>query len=131
MQTLFQLSVSLVGGLLMSRVAKVLNLPAVTAYLVCGLLIGPYCIGALNLTGLGFTTSESVARLDIVSQVALGFIAFTIGNEFRLTQLKAMGRQAIAVGIGQAVFTTFLVDAALIALHFTNPSLISVSSAIT
>ena len=131
MQILFQLSVSLVGGLLLSRVAKMLNLPAVTAYLVCGLLIGPYCIGALNLTGLGFSTPESVARLDITSQVALGFIAFTIGNEFRLAQLKAMGRQAITIGIAQAVFTTFLVDAALIALHFVNPGLISVSSAIT
>ena len=131
MLTLFQLSISLVGGLLMSRAAKMLNLPAVTAYLVCGLLIGPYCIGALNLTGLGFTTPEAVARLDIVSQVALGFIAFTIGNEFRLVQIKAMGRQAITVGILQAVFTTFLVDAALVALHFINPSLISVSAAIT
>ena len=131
MQILIQLSISLVGGLLLSRVAKMLNLPAVTAYLVCGLLIGPYCIGALNLTGLGFSTPESVANLDVISQVALGFIAFTIGNEFRLVQLKAMGRQAIAVGIGQAVFTTFLVDAALIALHFVNPDLISVSSAIT
>ena len=131
MQILIQLSVSLVGGLLLSRAAKLLNLPAVTAYLVCGLLIGPYCIGALNLTGLGFSSPESVARLDIICQVALGFIAFTIGNEFRLVQLKAMGRQAIAVGIGQAVFTTFLVDVALIALHFINPGLISVSSAIT
>ena len=131
MQTLFQLSVSLVGGLLLSRLAKVLNLPAVTAYLVCGILIGPYCIGALNLTGLGFATPESVANLDIASEVALGFIAFTIGNEFRLVQLKAMGRQAITVGIAQAVFTTLMVDAALIALHFMNPGLIDLSSAIT
>ena len=131
MQILFQLSVALVGGLLLSRVAKLLNLPAVTAYLVCGLLIGPYCIGALNLTGLGFSTPESVARLDIISQVALGFIAFTIGNEFRVAQVKAMGRQAITVGIGQAVLTTLLVDVALVALHFINPDLISVSSAIT
>ena len=131
MQILIQLSVSLVGGLLLSRAAKKLSLPAVTAYLVCGILIGPYCIGALNLTGLGFSTPESVARLDITSQVALGFIAFTIGNEFRLVQLKAMGRQAITVGIAQAVFTTLLVDAALIALHFISPGLIDLSSAIT
>ena len=131
MLILFQLSISLVGGLLMSRAAKALNLPAVTAYLICGILIGPYCIGALNLTGLGFTTPEAVARLDIASQVALGFIAFTIGNEFRLVQLKAMGRQAITIGIAQAVFTTLLVDAALIALHFVNPDLIDLSSAIT
>ena len=63
--------------------------------------------------------------------MALGFIAFTIGNEFRLEQLRHMGGQAITVGIVQAVFTTLLVDAALIATHFINPDLISVSSAIT
>ena len=131
MEVLISLSFALVGGLLMSRLAKKLNLPAVTAYLVAGLLLGPYCIGALNFSGIGFNTPEEVASLDIISQVALGFIAFTIGNEFRLEQLKHMGKQAITVGIAQAVFTTLLVDVALVALHFINPSLISVSSAIT
>ena len=131
MEVLISLSFALVGGLLMSRLAKVLNLPAVTAYLVAGLLLGPYCIGGLNLLGVGFNTPAEVAHLDVISQVALGFIAFTIGNEFRLEQLRHMGRQAITIGIVQAVFTTFLVDAALVALHFVNPSLISVSSAIT
>ncbi len=131
MQILISLSLALVGGLLMSRLAKKLNLPAVTAYLVAGLLLGPYCIGALNILEIGFNTPEEVTNLDIISQVALGFIAFTIGNEFRLEQLKHMGRQAITVGIAQAVFTTVLVDAALVALHFMNPALISVSSAIT
>ena len=131
MQVLISLSFSLVGGLLMSRLAKQLNLPAVSAYLVAGLLLGPYCIGALNILDIGFNTPEEVTNLDIISQVALGFIAFTIGNEFRLEQLRHMGGQAITVGIVQAVFTTLLVDAALIATHFINPDLISVSSAIT
>ena len=131
MEVLIQLSFSLVGGLLMSRLAKLLNLPAVTAYLVTGLLLGPYCLGALHLASLGFTSSEAVAHLDIISQVALGFIAFTIGNEFRLEQLKSMGREAITVGILQAVATTALVDLALVGLHFINPELISISSAIT
>jgi len=131
MEILIQLSVCLVGGLLMSRLAKKLNLPAVTAYLVAGLLLGPYLLGALDVTGIGFRSPEAVERLDIISQVALGFIAFTIGNEFRLAQLKTMGRQAITVGIFQAVATTALVDAALVALHFINPELISISSAIT
>ena len=131
MEILLQLSFCLGGGLLMSRLAKRLKLPAVTAYLVTGLLLGPYCLGALHLTSLGFTSSEAVAHLDIISQVALGFIAFTIGNEFRLEQLKSMGRQAIVVGIFQAVATTALVDAALIALHLMDPELISISSAIT
>ncbi len=131
MQVLISLSFSLVGGLLMSRLAKKLNLPAVTAYLVAGLLLGPYCIGALNILEIGFNTPQEVSNLDIISQVALGFIAFTIGNEFRLEQLRHMGRQAITVGIAQAVFTTALVDIALVALHFINPTLISISSAIT
>ena len=131
METLIQLSVCLVGGLLMSRVAKKLNLPAVTAYLIAGLLLGPYCIGALHLPFVGFHTAEAVSALDLFSQVALGFIAFTIGNEFRPEQLKHMGKQAITVGILQAVVTTALVDAALVVLHFINPSLISISSAIT
>ena len=131
MEILIQLSLSLVGGLLMSRLAKRLNLPAVTAYLIAGLLLGPYCLGALNLFHLGFSSAQEVASLDIVSQVALGFIAFTIGNEFRLEQLKHMGRQAITVGILQAVITAVLVDAALVVLHFINPALLSISSAIT
>ena len=131
MVMLIELSVAMFGGLLMSRLAKKLNLPAVTAYLVAGVLLGPFCLGLLGVRGLGFTTMEEVKTLDLISQVALGFIAFTIGNEFRLDQLKHMGKQAITVGILQAVFTTVLVDLGLVALHFIKPSLISVSSAIT
>lgn len=131
MQLFLWLSVSLIGGLLMSRLAKKLKLPAVTAYLVAGLLLGPYCIGALHLPGVGFGTLQEVESLNLVSQAALGFIAFAIGNEFRLEQLKGMGRQAIVVGILQAVLTTVLVDVALVSLHLIKPDLISISSALT
>ncbi len=131
MYILIEMSLALIGGLLMSRLAKKLKLPAVTAYLVAGVVLGPFCIGALNIRGLGFVSLEEVEGLDLISQVALGFIAFTIGNEFRLEQLKHMGRQAITVGILQAVITTVFVDAGLVALHFISPRLISVPSAIT
>lgn len=131
MEILILMSVSLVGGLLMSRVAKRLALPAVTAYLVAGLLLGPFLIGALGIPGVGFHSMEEAEQLNLISQVALGFIAFTIGNEFRVNQLKAMGRQAITVGIFQAVTATALVDACLIVLHLIRPEIISVSSAIT
>lgn len=131
MEVLLQISLCLLGGLMMSRVAKLLNLPAVTAYLVAGLLLGPFCIGALGVPGIGFKTLEDVKALELFCDAALGFIAFTIGNEFRLAQLKQMGTKAIVIGILQAVITTALVDVALVALHFINPSLISVSSAIT
>ena len=128
---LVSIAFALVAGLLMRRAAKPLNLPAVTAYLVAGLIIGPFCIGRLDIAGLGFNSLEQVGAMDIISQTALGFIAFAIGNEFRLKDLKTMGRAAITVGILQAVITTVLVDCALIALHLMLPSVISLSSAIT
>ena len=62
--------------------------------------------------------------------MALGFIAFTIGNEFKLKELKTMGKQAITVGILQAVITTVLVDVVLILFHFLNPDIISLPVAI-
>ena len=125
------LAAALVGGLMLSRLTKKLNLPAVTAYLVAGLLLGPFCIGALGIPGLGFNSLEQVEHLSIVTQTALGFIAFTIGNEFRLSQLRTMGKSAITIGILQAVITTLVVDAVLIVLHFCFSSVISVPCAIT
>ena len=132
MQTdLILLAIALISGLLLSRVTKKLNLPAVTAYLVAGLAIGPFCLGALKIPGLGFQTLEQVEEMTILTQTALGFIAFTIGNEFRLSQLKATGIQAITIGILQAVLTTALVDAVLIILHLNFPEIISIPCAIT
>ena len=125
------LAVALVGGLMLSRLTKLMHLPAVTAYLVAGLLLGPFCLGALKLPGLGFNSLEQVEGLSIVTQTALGFIAFTIGNEFRLKQLKAMGSAAIVIGILQAVITTAVVDLILIGLHLFFPAIISVPCALT
>ncbi len=129
--SLICLAVAVVAGLLLSRPAKLLRLPAVTAYLVAGLLIGPFCLGALNIPGIGFSSLEQVEGFSVLTQVALGFIAFSMGNEFRLTQLKAMGTKAIIIGIVQAVVTTLLVDAVLIGLHFLFPEILSLSAAIT
>ena len=115
------LAIALVGGLMLSRLTKLINLPAVTAYLVAGLILGPFCLGALNIPGFGFQSLHQVESLSIITQTALGFIAFTIGNEFRLSQLRATGAKAITIGILQAVITTILVDIVLIALHFCFP----------
>lgn len=125
------ISLSLIAGLLMSRLAKKVGLPAVTAYLISGLILGPYCLGRLTLPGIGFHTMEEVSALGIISDAALGFIAFTIGNEFRLKDLRSMGRQAITVGILQAVGTTAVVDVALVLLHLLFPEVLSLPSAIT
>lgn len=128
---LIAMAVALLGGLLMSRLTKKVNLPAVTGYLIAGLILGPYCMGALDLPGFGFHTLKQVEEFSIITQTALGFIAFTIGNEFRLHQLKSMGAKAITIGIFQAVVATVFVDIALIALHFIFPDMISVPAAIT
>jgi len=130
MQTLLCLSVALFAGLMLSRLAKVMKLPAVTAYLVAGILVGPYVLGSLGFHGLGFTSMEDIDTYGIISDVALGFIAFSIGNEFRLSQLKKIGKQATVIGIIQAVFTTVVVDAALIGLHFLIPDKLPLPSAI-
>ena len=124
------LAVAMVGGLMLSRLTKLIHLPAVTAYLVAGLLLGPFCIGALKLPGLGFNSLYQVEGMSIITQTALGFIAFTIGNEFRLSQLKATGKKAITIGILQAVITTVLVDIVLIVLHLCFPNIISLPCAI-
>ena len=128
---LILLAVSLVGGLLLTRLTRLIHLPAVTAYLVAGLLLGPFFLGRLGLPGLGFTSLEQVEALSIVTQTALGFIAFAMGNEFRLSQLRAIGSRAIFVGVAQAVFTTVVVDIVLIGLHLCFPDMLSVPCAIT
>ena len=124
------LAAALVGGLLLTRVTKLFNLPAVTAYLVAGLLLGPFCIGSLGLPGLGFHSLEQVEALSVLTQTALGFIAFTIGNEFRLSQLRTMGKSAITIGLLQAVITTVIVDLILISLHLLRPDLLSIPCAL-
>lgn len=128
---LISLAAALIGGLLLSRLAKRLNLPAVTAYLVAGLILGPFLLGALNIPGLGFNSVAQVEELSVLTQMALGFIAFAMGNEFRLSQLKTFGSRAIAIGILQAVITTVVVDLVLILVHLLFPYVISVPAAIT
>jgi len=123
------LSVALLAGLLLSRLAKLVRLPAVTAYLVSGVLIGPFVLGAIGIPGIGIT-AEQIEGFGIISDLALGFIAFSMGNEFRLSQLKKIGRQATVIGVLQALFTTVVVDAALIALHLAMPQTLPLPAAI-
>jgi len=115
----------------MTRVFKPLKLPSVTAYLIAGVLIGPYCIGMLHIDGFGFTSHETVSKLSLISEVALGFIAFSIGSEFRLEDLKQTGKQAFVIGIFQALAATLFVDLALLGVHILMPEKLSVSQVIT
>ncbi len=130
MSTLLSVSIALLAGLLMTRAFKPLKLPSVTAYLIAGVLIGPYCLGALGVEGLGFKSFESVEALGLISQVALGFIAFSIGSEFRFEELKKTGKQAFVIGIFQALTATLAVDIALFGLYLLMPESISLSQVI-
>ena len=123
------LSIALLSGLLLSRLAKKVKLPAVTAYLISGVLIGPFVLGAFDIPGIGITGSQ-IESFGLISDLALGFIAFAMGNEFRLAQLKKIGKQATVIGVVQALFTTVVVDIVLIALHFVMPDKLSLSAAI-
>ena len=128
--SLLSLSIAIFAGLMLSRLAKLVKLPAVTAYLVAGILIGPYVLGSFDIKGLGFVSMSDIESYKIISDVALGFIAFSIGNEFRLSQIKEIGKKATVIGIFQAVTATVLVDAALIGLHFAMPEKLPLPSAI-
>lgn len=130
MNTLLSVSIALLAGLLMTRVFKPFKLPSVTAYLIAGVLIGPYCLGRLGIGGLGFESSEAVGALKLVSDIALGFIAFSIGSEFKLDDLKKTGKQATIIGISQALITTLIVDIVLFAIHLAIPDKFTVSQAL-
>lgn len=131
MEILLMIAVALFAGLMMTRIMNIFRLPDVTAYLIAGVLIGPCVLGKLGVPGLGFTDFESVDQLGLLSDVALGFIAFAIGHEFSLSALKQTGRQAIIIGILQAVITTVVVDIVLVGIHMINPEILSIPAAIT
>ena len=131
MNTLLSVSIALLAGLLMTRLFKPFKLPAVTAYLIAGVLIGPYCMGALGINGLGFNSMEAVSSLGVISQIALGFIAFSIGSEFRLDDLKKIGKQAFVIGIFQALVATLFVDLALLVIHLAMPDKLSLAQMLT
>lgn len=131
MSTLLSVSLALLAGLLMTRLFKPLKLPSVTAYLIAGVLIGPYCLGAFGFDGVGFTSHDAVSKLSLVSEVALGFIAFSIGNEFRLDDLKKTGKQAFTIGIIQALVATLFVDLALLVIHLIIPDKLTLPQVLT
>lgn len=131
MTTIMAVSVALIMGLMTTRIVKPLKLPDVTAYLIAGVLIGPYFLGRLNIPGIGFISAADVHQYTLISNVALGFIAFAIGNEFRVSQLKNIGRQALIVGIAEGLVASLFVNIAMIVLHMFLGDKLPISTAIT
>ena len=117
MEFLLAIGCAMFAGLFLSRLTSRWNLPDVTSYLIAGLLVGPLVLGRLKVPGLGFESFEMVEALGLLTDTALGFIAFAIGSEFRISALRRTGRQATVIAILQALSATLLVDGALLLLH--------------
>lgn len=131
MMMLISIAVALLAGLMMTRLMNRFHLPDVTAYLLAGVILGPCLLGRLGLPGLGFVSFEEVQLLQPISDVALGFIAFAIGSEFRLSHLRQTGGAAVTVGIIQAVVATVFVDLSLLGLHFVLGDKLPIPAVIT
>ncbi len=123
MNNLFCLAAALGMGLLLSRVVKKLNLPDVTGFLIAGLIIGPYCLGVFN--------GESLEAVSDITAVALGFIAFSIGGEFKKENLKRVGMKAFVITVFQAMAAVILVDVVLILVGFDIPLSITLGAIAT
>lgn len=113
MNILLSLALAMIVGLLLTRVVKLVHLPNVTGYLIAGLLIGPYVLNVFP--------SDSLESVGLISTVALGFIAFSIGNEFRFSHLKHIGKNAIIICLCQALLAVILVDVTLLLAGFDTP----------
>jgi len=107
MNILLTVGIAMMAGLAVSRLAKIAKLPNVTAFLVAGVVIGP-CIA-------GILSREQLQSLSVVSDAALGFIAYSIGGEFKLSYLKKIGKAPLTITMFQGLITALCVDAGLIA----------------
>ena len=106
MNTLLLVGITMMAGLIMSRAAKLVKLPNVTAFLVAGLIIGP-CVA-------GIISREQAESMGIISEAALGFIAYSIGGEFKLSYLKKIGKAPLTITFFQGMMTAVCVDVGLI-----------------
>ena len=111
---LLALGLAMIGGLALSRLMKILHLPNVTGYLFAGLLIGPYLLPLIFGDGVCLLNRESTGSLSIVTNVALGFIAFSIGGEFKLSYIKKLGMRVMIITLVQAITTVLFVIGALL-----------------
>ena len=106
MNTLISLALMIFGGMLFGRIAKRFKLPNVTGYIVAGLLLGPSVFGIVSEDFLG--------DISIISDVSLGFIAFSIGNEFKISYFKRVGRMPIVIACLESFFAVAFVFVGLV-----------------
>ncbi len=100
------LAVSMLLALFSGKLMKIVKLPNVTGYLIVGLLAGPYCLNVMS--------EEILHTLSFIPTIALGFIALSIGAEFKLSYLKKVGKAPVIIAIMEGIGAILVVDAALI-----------------
>lgn len=117
---LLAISIALIVGLIANRLIRLLHLPNVTAYLIVGILLGPYFFGLFFNNYQGVLSEELIHSLGIVVDLALGFIAFSIGSEFKLKNIKKIGKGIITITLFQAIAALIFVMIGLIILCLAN-----------
>ena len=103
---LLQMGILILIGLLFSKLCKLVKLPNVTGYLVGGLLVGPSVLGAL---GIPLITEDFLTSMNSISELALGFIAFTIGTQFQFEYFKRVGSGPIVIAIFESLVAVLFV----------------------
>lgn len=106
MHILFYIGIIIISGLILGKIASYFSLPHITGYLFAGVIIGPSI--------LGLVPHIEASKLTIISEIALGFIAYSIGCEFKFSNLKRTGKSVIIITIFQALVAVVLVDLAMI-----------------
>lgn len=123
MNILLSLCLAMLVGLLMTRLVKLVGLPNVTGYLIAGLIVGRFCFG--------WVAGENLAGLEILTDLALGFIAFSIGGEFKLDHIRAIGASAITITFFQAFGAVLVVGGALLICGFELPLVLMLAAIAT
>ncbi len=113
---LLGISIALIAGLISNRLVKLVRLPNVTGYLIVGILLGPYLFSIFDKDLTGVLSEEIVKLLGVIVDVALGFIAFSIGSEFKLSSIKKVGKGILTITFIQAFAALVFVDLALVIL---------------
>lgn len=133
LQSILWVAIALIVGLLMSKLMKLINFPNVTGFLITGILIGPFVLGWINQEGF----TSAINKVNWVTEIALGFIAFTIGGSFKLSALKKVGKRATIISITEALGGAVIVIIALFLAYFCgmkdwglNPSMILILGSI-
>ncbi len=113
LNTFTNLALMIFAGMALGRLVKLIKLPNVTGYLLAGLLLGPSVLGILN--------EDFLSSASLISEMALGFIAFSIGNEFKISYFKRVGAMPIIIATFESLFAVVFVSVALIIAGFDAP----------